>query len=71
MGFKIVFEQEDDSESEEYPCPECGYECEEDYKYCCECGTKLGGMPVAKRALALKPMKSLIKGQASAQGDMD
>jgi predicted amidophosphoribosyltransferase len=71
MGFKIVFEQEDDDSCEEYPCPKCGEDCEPDDNYCCDCGTKLSGPPVATRAAALKPMKSLIKGQAPAQGEMD
>ena len=70
MGFKIIFEQEDES-SEEYPCPKCGCEVETEDKYCCECGTKLSGAPVASRAAALKPMKSLVKGSSPTQGEMD
>jgi len=31
------------------PCPQCGYECPPEFKFCPECGSRLGE-PTAKEA---------------------
>lgn len=63
MGFKLIFEQEDDS-AEEYPCPKCGEDVETEDNYCCNCGARLASV-----GKILKPKKA--SGMDSNNQEMD
>lgn len=65
MEVSVEIEVEDESE-DSCECPKCGAECEEEDKFCCECGTKL---PAPKAAVAGARKAALSKMAAMPEED--